>query len=157
MVWFIWSPWLHVEDCCLTLVFKHLRKDSETFSVFVSYHFEKWKKWPQLNSMWVSWFKKITTQNESCCTCAIHMIHTQSIRLKEQLLRESDLSMWRPSLCAWTRLILQSRWKAIHEKYFNSPDISKSDSCCLHINLPTSIEQCLVLIGGAVRGECNHL
>lgn len=26
--------------------------------------------------------------------------------------------------------------RAIHEKCFNSPDISKSDSCCLHINLP---------------------
>lgn len=47
--------------------------------------------------------------------------------------------------------------QAVHEKCFNSPDISKSDSCCLHINLPTSIEQCLFLIGRAVWGECNHL
>lgn len=47
--------------------------------------------------------------------------------------------------------------QAIHEKCFNSPDISKSDSCCLHINLPTLIEQCRVLIGRAVWGEYNHL
>ncbi len=47
--------------------------------------------------------------------------------------------------------------QAVHEKCFNSPDISKSDGCCLHINLPSSIEQCLVLIGRAVWGECNHL
>ena len=47
--------------------------------------------------------------------------------------------------------------QTIHEKCFNSPDISKSDSCCLHINLPTSIERCLVLIERAVWGEYNHM
>lgn len=47
--------------------------------------------------------------------------------------------------------------QAIHKECFNSSDISKSDSCCLHINLPISIEQCHVLIGGAVWAEYNHL
>lgn len=47
--------------------------------------------------------------------------------------------------------------QAIHEKCFNRADISKSDSCCPHINLPTSIEQCHVLIGRAVQAEYNHL
>lgn len=47
--------------------------------------------------------------------------------------------------------------QAIHKKCFNSPDISKSDSCCLHINLPASTEQCHVLIGRAVGREYNHL
>lgn len=45
----------------------------------------------------------------------------------------------------------------IHEKWFNSPNISKSDSFCRHINLPTSTGQCCVLIGRAVWGEYNHL
>lgn len=40
--------------------------------------------------------------------------------------------------------------QTVHEKCFNSPDISKSDSCCLHINLSASAEQYIVLIGEAV-------
>lgn len=44
--------------------------------------------------------------------------------------------------------------RAAHEKCFNSPDISKSDSCCLHI-FPLHQH---VLIGRLVwEGFYNHL
>ena len=85
-------------DCGFVHCFKKDRL-SWTFNVFVSYHFQKWKQWPQVavtssSSIWVSWFKN-TIQNESLWLymCNQHDCNTQSTRLQEQPLLETDPSM----------------------------------------------------------------
>lgn len=142
------------------------RTHSWTFNVFVSYHFQKWKQLTSSNRVLVFWFKN-TIQNESSDTHTYIRTYMQSTWLQRTICKIT----WATSLGKLIPLYVMSglmcieesnmaivlKYLPIHEKCFNSRDISKSHSCCLHINLPTSIERCHIVIGRVVWKEYNHL